>query len=58
MTFAKTLPMMLRREMSVVVAVAPLSPILEKSDDLGVPHVLWYSSFLTALTKEYMQKIQ
>ena len=54
MTFAKTLPVMLSREMPLVVAVTPLSLVLEESDDLGIPLVLWYSSFLPALTKYYM----
>ena len=43
---------------SVFVAVAPLSLVLEECDDLGVPHVLWYSSFLPVLTEEYMQRMQ
>ena len=43
---------------SVVVAVTPLSLVLELCDDLGVPHVLWYSSFLPALTEEYRQRMQ
>ena len=43
---------------SVVVAVAPLSLVLEECDDLGVPHVLWNSSFLPTLTEEYMQRMQ
>ena len=43
---------------SVVVAVAPLSLVLEECDDLGVPHVLWHSSFLPVLTEEYMQRVQ
>ena len=42
---------------SVVVAVAPLSLVLEEHDDLGVPHVLRYSSFLPALVEEYMQRM-
>ena len=43
---------------SVVVAVAPLSLVLEECDDLGVPHVLWHRSFLPALTEDYMQRMQ
>ena len=43
---------------SVVVKVTPLSLVLEEYDDLGVPHVLWYSSFLPALTEEYRQRMQ
>ena len=43
---------------SVVVAVAPLSLVLEECDDLRIPHVSWYSSFLPALTEEYMQRMQ
>ena len=42
---------------SVVVAVTPLSLVLEECDDFGVPRVLCYSSFLSALTEEYMQKM-
>ena len=42
----------------VVIAVAPISLVLEECDDLGVPHVLWYSSFLPALTEEYTQRMQ
>ena len=43
---------------SVVVAVAPLSLVLEECDDLGVQYVLWHSSFLPTLTEEYMQRMQ
>ena len=43
---------------SVVVAVAPLSLVLDECDDIGVPHVLWYSSFLPVLTEEYRQRMQ
>ena len=45
-------------EACVIVAVAPLSLVLVESDDLDVPRVLWYSSFLPALTKDYMQRMQ
>ena len=41
---------------SVVVAVVPLFLVLEECDDFGVPHVLWYSSFLPALTEDYIQR--
>ena len=42
---------------SVVVAVAPLSLVLEERGDVGIPYVLRYSSFLSALTEEYMQRL-
>ena len=56
MTFAKTANDAEKGDASVVVTVAPLFLVLEECDDLGVPHVLWYS--LPTLTEEYMQRMQ
>ena len=52
-----TLPTMLRREMHLYsnVTVIPLSLVLVWGNDLGVPRVLWYSSFLPALAKDFVQ---
>ena len=59
MTFAKTLPMTLRREMPLkLLHSLPSHLVLEERDDFGVPHVLWYSSSLQVLTEEYMQGMQ
>ena len=52
MTRSNTLPTMLRREMPLLF----LSPLfLYNGNDLRVPHVLGYSSFLPALAKDFVQ---
>ena len=39
---------------SVVVAFVSLAIVLVQDNDLGVPYVLWYSSFLPALANDYL----
>ena len=42
----------------VVVAVSSFTIVFVLSDDLGFPHVLWYSSLFPALTEEFMLRLQ
>ena len=56
MTRANTMPTMLRREVPpVVVTFVPLALVFVYGNDLAVPHVLRYSSFLPALAKDFVQ---
>lgn len=42
----------------VVVAVTSFTIVFVLSDDLGFPHVLWYSSLFPVLTEEFMLRLQ
>ena len=57
MTRANTLPTMLRREMPLKLLQSFLSPLVLYiyGNDLGVPIVLRYTSFLPALAKDFVQ---
>ena len=55
MTRSNTLPTMLRREMPLLLIVVPLALVFVYGNNLRVPHVLRYSSFLPALAKDFVQ---
>ena len=39
---------------SVVVTVVPIAIVVVYGNDLGFPNILWYSSFLPALAKDFV----
>ena len=47
-----------KRDASVVVAATSLTLILVQGNDLGISHVLWYSSLSPALAEDFMQGVQ
>ena len=46
-----------KRDSPVVVTVAPVTLIPVEGDDLGISHVLWYSSLSPTLAKDVMKRL-